>query len=127
MLDAEDSVTEAPRETADSSTIARRRSVVRVSAELTCLLCGRAQGTLEASTWPPVGPVTLRPTAGQRGVRLESGRLYCVSCGGRVVAGDVTSRVWLDVPVDWEAERPRRGRPPKCKWLIPNDAVGPAA
>jgi hypothetical protein len=110
----------------DPSTVARRRSCVRVSAELICLLCGRPQGMLESGTWPPQGPVTLHPMRGCRGVRLECGRLYCVTCGGQVVATDVTSRrMWLDVPVDWKAERPRRGRPPK--WMVAQRSSGPAA
>jgi hypothetical protein len=110
----------------DASTVGRRRSVVRISAELTCLLCGRPQGTLESGTWPPKGRATLRPVLGCRGVRLQSGRLYCVTCGGQVVATEVTSqRVWLDVPVEWKAERPRRGRPPK--WLVAQRRTGSAA
>ncbi len=97
---------------------ARRRSVVRVTAELTCLLCGRGQGLLETTTWPPTGPVRLQAAPGCPPVRLDAtGRLRCVSCGGSVVTTEVTSqRVWIDVPVDWHANRPRRGRPPK--WMI---------
>jgi len=112
---------------ADPSPIARRRSVVRITAELVCLLCGRPQGTLESATWPPCPPVTLRAARGCSGVRLEYGRLYCVTCGGEVVATDVTSRrVWLGGSVEWSAERPRRGRPPK--WLVSERrSAGPAA
>jgi transcriptional regulator with XRE-family HTH domain len=72
----------------------RRRSVVRVTVELACLLCGRAQATLEAGTRSP------QPTR-------------CATCGGSVVVAEVTRRrVWLET-VDWSAERPRRGRPSK--------------
>src|ERR1700730_16239138 len=99
----------------DGSKIERRRSVVRVRAEVTCLLCGRDQGVLEAATWPPTGSVRLHPAPGHPAVRFDgAGRLHCVTCGGRVVATEVTShRIWIDVPIDWQAERPRRGRPPK--------------
>jgi hypothetical protein len=105
----------------------RRRSVVRVRAELTCLVCGRDQGVLEAASWPPTGPVKLHPVPGQPGVRLDAaGRLHCVTCGGRLIATEVTSyRVWIDVPIDWQAERPRRGRPPKR--LVAQRAAGSAA
>jgi hypothetical protein len=107
--------------------IARRRSVVRVTAELACLLCGRGQGLLEATTWPPTGPVRLHAMPGCPSVRLDAtGRLHCVSCGGSVVATEVTSqRVWIDVPVDWNTDRPRRGRPPN--WLVAQRAAISAA
>lgn len=97
---------------------ARRRSVVRVIAELACLLCGRGQGLLEATTWPPTGPVRLHAMPGCAPVRLEAAaRLHCGTCGGSVVTTEVsTQRIWIDVPVDWHADRPRRGRPPK--WLV---------
>jgi hypothetical protein len=110
----------------DAPKIERRRSVVRVRAELACLLCGRDQGVLEAATWPPTGPVRLHPAPGHPAMRLDAGRLHCVTCGGRVVATEVTShRIWIDVPIDWQAERPRRGRPPKR--LVAQRAAGSAA
>jgi len=95
--------------------IERRHSVIRVSAELTCVLCGRDQGVLETATWPPTSQVRLHAARGHPPVRLDAaGRLHCATCGGAVVATEVTNqRVWIDVPVDWQAERPRRGRPPK--------------
>ena len=96
-------------------TVPGRRSVVRIMVELNCLLCGRPQGNLEAEAWPPRGPVLLRLMDG-RASRLIRGwqHLRCAVCGGSVVTGDLTRRrVWLEV-VDWTAERPRRGRPPKA-------------
>src|SRR5207244_2809632 len=89
------SVTPSPIDE-DAPKVERRRSVIRVRAELTCLLCGRDQGVLEAATWPPTGSVRLHPAPGLPAVRLDvTGRLQCVTRGGRVVATEVTSqRIW---------------------------------
>ncbi len=115
-----------PTPVKEGSGIERRRSVVRVAAELGCLLCGRDQGILEADTWPPTGSVRFHPALGHAPPRFKSGRFHCGGCGGSVIATEVTSqRVWSDVPVDWTAERSRRGRPPK--WLVAQRAAAPAA
>jgi transcriptional regulator with XRE-family HTH domain len=72
----------------------RRRVVERVTAELACLLCGRPQGIVE------VGQPAPRPRR-------------CTTCGGSIVVAEVTRRRVRLETVDWSAERPRRGRPPK--------------
>src|SRR5438876_904054 len=59
-----------------------------------CLLCGRGQGLLEASTCPPTGPIRSPAMPGGPPVRPdETGRLHCVSCGGSIVATEVISQL----------------------------------
>ena len=78
----------------DSEPPSPRRVVERVTVDLACLLCGRPQGVFD------VGQAAPRPAR-------------CTTCGGSVVVAEVTrQRVRLET-VDWSAERPRRGRPPK--------------
>jgi len=115
MLETERPPAEAALAANDASTGQRRQSVVRVTAHLNCLLCGRERGTLEAAAWPPSGGGQAATGAWPPARARRSRPVVLRQCGGRVIATDVTSRrVWLDVPVDWQAaERPRRGRPPK--------------
>ena len=43
-------------------------------------------------------------------------RLRCPLCGGNAIVDELDVRTLrLEAPIDWRAERPRRGRPPK--WL----------
>jgi hypothetical protein len=82
---------------------------------------------LEAATWPPSGVVQLHPAHGSPLVLLDAaGRLHCVSCGGGVIATEVSSqRIWIDVPADWDADRPRRGR--QSKWVVAQRVAESAA
>jgi hypothetical protein len=87
------STPEPARLPADDEPSSPRRVVERVTVERACLLCGRSQ-TIEISRSAP------RPTR-------------CTICGGSIIIVEVSrQRVRLET-VDWRAERPRRGRPPK--------------
>ena len=55
-------------------------------------------------------------------------RLRCPVCGGNTAADEVTVRtVRLEDPTDWEADRPRRGRPPKRLVELPQTGAPDAA
>lgn len=83
--------------------------------ELGCLLCGRAIGLLESKAWPSAGPVVLRLPRVPAARVANWQHLRCSVCGGNAVSGEVTTQVYRnEKPIDWEAERPRRGRPPKA-------------
>ncbi len=92
----------------------RRRTAVMV--ELGCLLCSREVGTLECATWPTSMPVQLRRPGTAAVVVDDWHRLRCSACGGTVLPTEVTHQtVRSDSAVDWLADQPRRGRPPR--WL----------
>ncbi len=67
-----------------------------ITAELSCLLCGRSAGQLVGSVWPP--PVGPRPP--------------CPSCGSRSVQVNEVTRRTVRVEPVFEWERSPRGRPP---------------
>jgi len=88
----------------------------RVTIELDCLQCGRPLGTLESTVWPPTGPMTWHAAVGSSPLRVTCGGLRCATCGGNAVPITITRRPLIpDVKLDWSADEPRRGRPPK--WL----------
>ena len=86
-------------------------------ASLTCYLCGRSAGAVEASTvgtWPAV--VRFRP-AGSATIRLTAWRqVRCVGCGGATFLDDFETVRQRVERIDWSLDAPRRGRPPG--WLI---------
>jgi hypothetical protein len=84
-------------------------------ADIACLPCGRPVGTVRTDRWPPKGPVLFQPPGSSNAHPLANiWRLRCPVCGGNTAADEVTVRtVRLEDPTDWEADRPRRGRPPK--------------
>jgi hypothetical protein len=86
-------------------------------AEIVCLLCGREAGTASAEHWPPSGPILFQTPGAPRATLVRAWwRVRCCVCGGNTAASEVTVRtVRIEQPIDWRAERPRRGRPPK--WL----------
>ena len=93
---------------------ARQRLFV---AEIACLLCGRPVGTAMAESWPPCGPVAFRPADSTTERQLPTvSHLRCPLCGGNAIVDELDVRTLrLEATIDWRAERPRRGRPPK--WL----------
>jgi hypothetical protein len=98
--------------------------LVRFTAELTCLLCGRMHGSLDAgSTWPPQGEVLLyRP--GDTQPRPVTGwwRLRCGTCGGGLMPTEITAHsARPEAAVDLATVRSRRGRPPN--WLVTERAA----
>ncbi len=105
---AQAAVQTAPRQAATQ----RRRTVVMV--ELACLLCSREVGTLECATWPTLMPVQLRRPGTMPDVVNDWHRLRCRACGGTVLPTEVTHQTLRsDGAVDWLADQPRRGRPPR--------------
>ncbi len=97
---------------------------VRFTAELTCLLCGRILGTLDGgASWPPRGE-TLLYRAGREQPQHVVGwwRLRCDTCGGALLATEITSRAMRpEAAVDWRTVGIRRGRPPN--WLVAERAA----
>ena len=86
-------------------------------AEIVCLLCGRDTGTAMAEHWPPTGPILFQPPDAPRPSVVRAWwRVRCPACGGNTTAAEVTRRTIRVETVDWNAESPRRGRPPK--WLV---------
>jgi hypothetical protein len=86
----------------------------RFVIELGCLQCGRDVGILKSDAWPSCGPFVLQRKA-QPAVRITDWRVIrCAACGGSAIPGEVTTRpIYENVQVDWNTDKPRRGRPPK--------------
>jgi transcriptional regulator with XRE-family HTH domain len=83
--------------------------------ELTCLLCARELGTLESSVWPTAAPVALKRPGLPAATITDWRRLRCETCGGSAITDEVRERVARNEgPIDWSADKPRRGRPPKA-------------
>jgi hypothetical protein len=98
--------------------------LVRFTAELTCLLCGRSLGILDGgSSWPPRGEVLLyRPGVDQPTPLSGWWRMRCTTCGGALMATEVTSHsVRPDAALDWTPVGIPRGRPPN--WLVAERAA----
>lgn len=84
--------------------------------ELGCILCSRTVGALRSATWPaPLTVLILR--RGAAPMPVEDWRhLRCDNCGGTVLPSDIEQRtVRIESRIDWESDRPRRGRP--RKWV----------
>ena len=105
--------TNATAEIAAGQRLPSPRRTIRFSVELGCLLCARDVGVLESSAWPSCVGSLLRP-AMPAVVVPDWHQLRCDTCGGSVIPMEVARR-WIrnEPPIDWLADRPRRGRPPK--------------
>jgi hypothetical protein len=101
-------------QTSSPSSLAAQSDRRLFTVELACLLCGRALGVLESDAWPTYRP-TLLYRAGAAATQLADWRcLRCATCGGAPLPAEVICRVVRsDAAIDWSAERPRRGRPPR--------------
>lgn len=98
----------------DSPSRASAAPSVRFTAELSCMLCHRSVGTLDGgSTWPPQGEAMLsRPGCDQPMPITGWWRLHCPTCGGALMATDVTfNLVRTEEVVDWTRTGVPRGRP----------------
>jgi transcriptional regulator with XRE-family HTH domain len=96
------------------STVAASRSRMFV-VELVCLWCARQLGTLESVVWPTAVPVRLKRPRLPAVMITDWRRLRCETCGGAAVTDEVSERVIRNErPIDWDADKPRRGRPPKA-------------
>jgi hypothetical protein len=108
----------------DSPTDEVSARLVRFTAELTCLMCGRIHGSLDGgSSWPPRSEALLARPGGEPAT-LVSGwwRLRCATCGGALLATEITSHsVRPEKAVDWRTISSRRGRPPN--WLVAERAA----
>ncbi len=92
-------------------------SHVVVCASLTCYLCGRLAGVVEAplvGTWPAV--VWFRPAGSATAERTVWRQVRCVGCGGATFLDDFETLRQRVERIDWSLDRPRRGRPPG--WLV---------
>ncbi len=89
------------------------RRTIRFSIEIGCLLCARDVGVLECAAWPSCAGMLLR-RAMPAVMVSDWHQLRCDACGGSLIPVEVTRR-WIrnEPPIDWLADRPRRGRPPK--------------
>ena len=99
----------------DSPMVGIAARQVRFTADLTCLLCGRSLGTLDGgSSWPPHGEALLyRPGRDEPTPVAGWWRLRCATCGGALMATEVTSHpVRPEVAVDWTPISARRSHPP---------------
>ena len=108
----------------DSSANGSATLLVRFTAELTCLLCGRIRGTLDGgASWPPRGETLLyRPGNEQPTSVTGWWRLRCDTCGGALLATEITSHSMRpEAVVDWRTVGIRRGRPPN--WLVAERAA----
>ena len=83
--------------------------------ELRCLQCARDVGALEAPAWPWRGATLLHIRNQPVAAIADWTTLRCAACSGNLYADQVTSRR-IYPPVNWDDERPRRGRPPR--WLV---------
>jgi hypothetical protein len=102
--------------------------LVRFTAELTCLLCGRIHGSLDGgSTWPPRGETLLYRSGDEQPTVVSCWwRLRCGTCGGALLATEISSHsVRQEAVVDWRTVGIRRGRPPN--WLVAERAAADLA
>ena len=109
-------VNTASSSTADRAGLTPRstgRRTICFTIELTCLQCARELGVLESAAWPTTAGRLLR--SGLPDLQVPDWRrLRCGACGGSAIPAEVTRKlVQREAPIDWLAERPRRGRPPK--------------
>jgi hypothetical protein len=80
-------------------------------------MCNRAIGTAVSTFWPPVESVLIQLEGSKELRRVLLSRLRCPDCGGNTEAAEVTKKfLRRERPVDWQRDRPQRGRPPK--WLV---------
>ena len=84
--------------------------------ELACILCSRDVGVFRSETWPaPVSVLITRPGAAPS-LAADWRQIRCQNCGGSVLPSEIEQRtVRIESRIDWESDKPRRGRPPK--WL----------
>jgi hypothetical protein len=69
---------------------------------------------LESDVWPAYGAVVLRRKGFDPVVVADWRRLRCGACSGAAIPVDTTSRVVrTEKPLEWDEDKPRRGRPPK--------------
>ncbi len=87
---------------------------ILVVGELTCLMCARSLGSVEADSWPLPAGTLFRPSQGNSTPEqiVDWRRLRCQFCGGILEIVELQRRR-LEPPLDWHADPPRRGRPPK--------------
>lgn len=114
------------QEAASPSPRSTPRHTTRFTIELSCLLCARDLGVLRSAVWPTCAGRLLRP--GFRAVDVPDWHhLRCDTCGGSVIPIEVMRHlIRIQPSIDWSAERPRRGRPPKRLAAAPADGSPPA-
>jgi hypothetical protein len=84
--------------------------------ELACILCSRDVGVFRSETWPAPASVLISHAGVAPSVAADWRQLRCQNCGGNVLPSEIEQRtVRIESRIDWESDKPRRGRPPK--WL----------
>ena len=92
------------------------RVVTYFLVEIGCILCNRSVGAFRSATWP--GPLSVQINrAGAAPMAVRDWRqLRCDHCGGSVLPAEIERHtIRIESRIDWEEDKPRRGRPPK--WL----------
>ena len=85
-----------------------------LQVDVECLMCGQLCGVIEAPQDAPNQAVFIPLNTGVPETVVVSG-IHCVRCGGNVLVGEQRIiRRYAD-QINWEFDRPRRGRPPR--WL----------
>ena len=84
--------------------------------ELACILCNREVGAFQSATWPAPQSVQVARPGLAPSLVADWRQLRCENCGGSVLPSEIEQRtVRIESRIDWESDKPRRGRPPK--WL----------
>jgi len=92
------------------------RVVTFFVVELACILCSREVGVFQSATWPAPMTVQISQAAAAPRIVADWRQLRCENCGGSILPSDIERRtVRIESRIDWESDKPRRGRPPK--WL----------
>ncbi len=89
-----------------------------LQAQLRCYLCAETCGVLEAPPDRALPPLARFSAADGAPARLVAWRaLRCPRCGSASLYVDEPETLQRRVErIDWELDRPRRGRPPR--WLV---------
>jgi hypothetical protein len=104
----------ANRETRVSDRPKAARIVSYFVVELACLLCNRDVGAFRSPTWPAPPSVQVTRPGKPPALVADWRQLRCENCGGNVLPSEIERHtVRIEKPIDWESDKPRRGRPPK--------------
>lgn len=83
-------------------------------ADVKCYLCGSISGAIESDRQPMPRSVLFRPAGATQSLPvLDWRQLRCERCHGPVFLDDADVITRRTEHVDWNEDRPRRGRPPK--------------
>jgi hypothetical protein len=82
--------------------------------DLACILCNREVGGFRSATWPAPLSVQVTRPGKSPAVVADWRQLRCENCGGNVLPSEIERHtVRIESPIDWDSDKPRRGRPRK--------------